>query len=209
MFNSKEHRPQTLGPDCYTSQDQHQTELELRFRPVWHCVAVTQEAPKEGDFKTLDVFGQPLIIWNHAGSYHTFLNVCSHRFALLTGKPFGRMPVLKCQYHGWEYDETGNTRRIPDAKSFRPLAPGMFCLTKYRTEVCGPMIFVTMSPAAPTLRDFLGDGYDRILEWFSPDRQHCLCLIKDFNVNWKIQIENAMESYHTTEIHPRSLGVFP
>jgi phenylpropionate dioxygenase-like ring-hydroxylating dioxygenase large terminal subunit len=209
VFTSSEHRPQALGPECYTSREQHETELNLLFRPAWHCIAVTHEVPKDGSFKTVDLFGQPLIVWNHRGSYHTFLNVCAHRFCLLTAKPSGRMPLLKCQYHGWEFDETGNTRRIPDARSFRPLAPGMLCLTKFRTEVCGPMIFVTLSASAPTLREFLGDGYERILEWFRPDMQHCLCLIKELDVNWKIQIENAMESYHTTEVHPRSLGAFP
>lgn len=182
--------------------------MEHLFRPGWHCVGVTDEAPKEGNFKTLEVFGQPLIVWNSGGEYHTFLNVCAHRFSLLTNKPSGKMPILKCQYHGWEYDETGNTRKIPDAKSFRPLAPGMLCLTKYRTETCGRLIFMTMAKTGPSLRDYLGDGYDRVLEWFPPEVKHCLCLMKDFNVNWKVQIENAMETYHTTEVHPKSFGDF-
>ncbi len=209
MFTTTEHHPQILGPECYTSQGQHDAEMAHLFLPGWHCVGVKDEAPKDGSFKTLEVFGRPLIVWNSAGAYHTFLNVCAHRFSRLTNKPCGQMSPLKCQYHGWEFDETGNTRKIPDAKSFRPLSPGMLGLTKYRTETCGPLIFMTLSDSAPSLREFLGDGYDRIIEWFQPEMTHCLCLMKDFNVNWKVQIENAMESYHTTEVHPKSFGMFP
>ena len=42
------------------------------------------------------------------------------------------------------YDETGNVRKIPDARAFRPLEPGMLGLKRYHVETCGRLVFVDL-----------------------------------------------------------------
>src|SRR5690606_5996160 len=136
---------------------------------------------------------------------HTFLNVCSHRNSMLSGKPCGHMgSSLRCQYHGWEYDKTGNTRKIPDAKSFKPMEQGMLGLDKYRTETFGPLVWVTVDPDAPPLREWLGADLCQIVEkWFTPHHVPVMPVDENHEANWKVIAENVLEGYHVAEVHPK------
>jgi phenylpropionate dioxygenase-like ring-hydroxylating dioxygenase large terminal subunit len=70
----------------------------------------------------------PLLVRNFGGETQSFLNVCAHRFCEIASEKCGHQQQFACQYHGWEYDETGNTRRIPDAPSFKPMEKGLLGL---------------------------------------------------------------------------------
>lgn len=211
MFHNSNHVPQILRPDHYFSPEQYEVERERLFLPAWHCVGVKALLPNEGDFLTLELLERPLIIWNTAQGIRTYLNVCTHRFSTLTDKPCGHFAKnLKCQYHGWEYDGEGNTCKIPDAQSFRPLKKGELGLREYRTETVGQLIFVTLNENAPDLRTFLGPELVAFAEQrFSPE--HRLTLVRDtlIDCNWKIVVENILESYHIAMVHPKSFSEYP
>ncbi|MDZ4683989.1 MAG: aromatic ring-hydroxylating dioxygenase subunit alpha [Planctomycetaceae bacterium] len=211
MFVSETHLPQLLSVSHYTDPAFHQRELDAMFLGGWHCVAVTDQLPKVGDFLTIELHGRPLIVWRTDSGIKTFLNVCTHRFSTLTDKPHGSCPGhLKCQYHGWEYDGDGNTCKIPDAQSFRPLKKGELGLREYRTETVGQLIFVTLSADAPPVREYLGNEMVALCErWFSP--QHRLTLVSDLDLacNWKIVVENVLESYHIACVHAKSFAEYP
>jgi phenylpropionate dioxygenase-like ring-hydroxylating dioxygenase large terminal subunit len=209
MFHNTEHEPQVLASECYTSEKCYEDELEALLLPAWHCVAALSDLAQEGDYRTLSLLGRPLLLWRSEGNVHAFLNVCSHRYAQLTSCPSGRLQQLKCQYHGWEYDCTGNTRCIPDAKSFRPLAPGVLGLRRFRCETAGQLVFVSLAPEGPSLAEYLGPGYDLAREWFHADLQPAIDWDREIDCNWKLPIENALESYHTTAVHPHTFGAFP
>lgn len=211
MFVSETHLPQLLSVSHYTDPEFHRREVESLFLGSWHCVAVADQFPKVGDYVTIEVHERPLIVWRTDKGFKTFLNVCTHRFSTLTDKPQGSCPGrLKCQYHGWEYDGDGNTCKIPDAQSFRPLKKGELGLREYRTETVGQLIFVNLSPEAPPVREFLGAELVELCErWFSP--QHRLTLVSDLPLacNWKIVVENVLESYHIACVHPKSFAEYP
>lgn len=209
MFVSKEHHSQLLPPDCYASGEQYEVEIARLFQPAWHCVGVLGELPKDGSFRTLELLGNPLILWRVGNEVHAYLNVCAHRYCLLTHAACGVAERLKCQYHGWEYDETGNVRCIPDARTFRPLEPGMLGLKKYHAELCGQLVFVSLADNPPSLQEFLGPGYDTCREWFTADLHLAVVCDRQIEANWKVLVENALESYHTTEVHPRTFGQSP
>src|SRR5581483_2783043 len=112
MFVNKSHLPHLLAPELYCSAEQHAREIDQLFQPAWHCVATTADLPDHGDYLTLELFGRPLLVRNCDGEIRAFLNVCSHRHSTLTDAPRGSCDVIRCQYHGWEYDREGDTRRI-------------------------------------------------------------------------------------------------
>jgi choline monooxygenase len=210
MFISEGHLPQVLPPAAYTSQKQLALEQKTVFESVWQCVGAKNEFPRDGDFKTLQLLGHEIIIWRRGTEFQTFLNVCAHRYCTLTSKSCGNAPErLKCQYHGWEFDETGNTRKIPDSPCFRPLKPGVLGLQPFRTETCGQLIFVTFSQETPSLRDFLGEKFDVIAEQFHQDLFLMASSVRDVNANWKVVFENSLESYHIGECHSRTFGPMP
>lgn len=211
MFVHTTHLPQRLKVEHFTDPKFAQREVEELFLPGWHCVGVLAELPNVGDFLTHEVLGRPLIIWRTDDGVHTFLNVCTHRFSTLTDKPRGCFQKhMKCQYHGWEYDCQGNTCKIPDAQSFRPLKKGELGLREYRTELVGQMIFMTLNDQAPDVRTFLGPTIVELLErWFTPQRRLTLVSDRMLDCNWKIVIENILESYHIACVHPHSFAEYP
>jgi phenylpropionate dioxygenase-like ring-hydroxylating dioxygenase large terminal subunit len=209
MFTSATHLPHLLVPEQYYSPEQYATELKQLFLPSWQLVCTTADIPRAGDYVTLELFGYPLLVRNFGHKVQAFLNVCAHRHCLLSGKERGSSPQFACQYHGWEYDETGQTRRIPDAKSFRPFDGGRVGLRVFRTATCGQLVFVSLSDDGPDLPAFLGDMFATIERMFSPDYLQIHSDNDEVGANWKAGIENALESYHIDFVHPKTLVKAP
>ncbi len=210
MFIHETHLPQVLTPEEYTSEDHLDKEMGAMFHDSWQFVGTLTDIPNDGDYFTFELFGKPLIVWNQGGEIHAFLNVCPHRFSMLTHNKCGHSKErLTCQYHGWEFDETGNTRKIPDARSFKPMKQGELGLVKYHTETAGRLIFVNLSENPPSLREQLGPGYEAAEELFAMDRQLFLSLDYEVECNWKIKIENSLESYHVDLVHPATFRATP
>lgn len=209
MFLSDSHLSQLLPPDAYRDPAIAQREINALFLPGWHCVGCLDDLPDPGSFLTRELLGHPIILWRDGHEIHAFLNVCAHRFSLLTDRPCGVMSKLKCQYHGWEYDENGDTNRIPDAKSFKPLQRGQLGLTKLPCEHVGQLIFVSLCQSPISLAEYLGPGYDLCQQWFAEDSRLVLAARRNNHCNWKVSIENSLESYHLGEVHTRTFGGHP
>lgn len=210
MFINDQRLPHLLQPVQYFAPDQHQQELELLLRPTWHLVGTSGDVERDGDFITLKLLDTPVLVRNFNGRACAFLNVCAHRHAMLTNERRGNTRTLKCQYHGWEYKQDGRTAAIPEAVGFRPWDKKNACLKRFRVETCGDLLFVSLAPSGPTLREHLGPLWGTWERSF--DGKH-FSLAEHWDVevpcNWKIPTENSLESYHTTEVHKHTFGPFP
>ena len=205
MFINTARLPHVLQPRLYSCPAQYELEQTRLFAPVWLAVGCISDAPHDGDFFTCEHLGQPLLVRNIQGALHTYLNVCPHRHCLLTHAAQGNSQTLTCQYHGWEFNEDGRTGKIPDAQSFKPFPGGPECLKKFRTEVRGPLIFVTLNDNAPALAEQLGPLAD-VCDEFPADRWRLSdSWSYEFAANWKVVVENTVESYHVPTVHPRTL----
>lgn len=210
MFVSQSHLPQRLRPEAYASADAHALEVARLFQHGWHLVGTTCELQEEGSYLTTSVLGHPVICWNSGGQIRAFINVCAHRFSELTSHPCGTAQVLECQYHGWQYGADGRACKIPDAASFKPLNRDQYRLAALRSETCGALVFVSVSETAPPLVSWLGEnGYHRGLEFFEGDRMQTLKLDLPIEGNWKLTVENALESYHVGTVHAKTFGGAP
>lgn len=205
MYIHQSRLPHVLKPNLYVCPDHYQKELDLIFRSSWQVVASLSDLPRNGDFVTRELLGTPIIIRNFGGTIRTFLNVCPHRHCLLSHEKSGHSKELTCQYHGWEFNADGRTGKIPFAHIFRPMPGGPECLRTFRTEVRGPMIFVTLSDDAPALSDVPGPLIP-VCDEFPAERWHQASTWSyDFNANWKVVVENTVEAYHVPTIHPKTL----
>ncbi len=193
----------------YHDPELHRLEVERLFLPAWHIVGTTSQLRRPGDFLTCDVLGRPLLVRNMDGEMVAFLNVCAHRHCRLTGKERGWSARLVCQYHGWEYDRDGRTGRIPDARCFRPWDRENAQLHKFRAERCGELIFVNLSESGPSLREFLGPYFDYCQTSFSAPWFLKWTWERHYEANWKLPIENSLESYHIPVLHQRTFAVMP
>ncbi|MCA9069500.1 MAG: aromatic ring-hydroxylating dioxygenase subunit alpha, partial [Planctomycetaceae bacterium] len=211
MFVHQNQLEYLLPSEAYSSESQFQLERERIFLPSWHPVATRKDLPRSGDFLTCELFGHPVLVRNFEGTLHAFQNVCAHRHCLLTHAPQGHSDKLRCQYHGWEYDETGYTNRIPDARCFRPFDRENSHLKKYRLELLGDTAFVSLTDEGPSLREFLDPHFEHLAERFSsPAWKPIYAWEYDCPSNWKVPAENTLESYHIPHLHEKSFGgIYP
>jgi phenylpropionate dioxygenase-like ring-hydroxylating dioxygenase large terminal subunit len=209
MFIHKSQLRPLLRPDQNYSEEQHRAELRHLFLPAWHPVATTGDLARPGDFLTFDLLGHPILIRNFDGELRAFLNVCPHRHSQLTDRPRGRAARLRCQYHGWEFDRDGRTGMIPDARSFRPWDRENSCLRLFRLDTCGELVFVNLSPNGPALREWVGPLWEPWSAGFGGAYRHAATWERDFPCNWKVVLENSLESYHIPEVHPKTFKDFP
>lgn len=208
MFTNQHHLKHLLRPYHYTAEEQYRAELRHLFQPAWHPVAVRSDLAKPGDFITLDLLETPFIVRNFDGELRAFLNVCPHRHSKLTEKPKGNTEKLRCQYHGWEFKADGSTAKIPDAKVFRPWDRANSCLKKFRVDTCGDLVFVNFNETGPSLREWLEPVWD-VWQDYGGAYRHAATWEKDFPCNWKVVLENSLESYHIPEVHPYTFKEFP
>jgi choline monooxygenase len=210
MFVNQERLEHLLRPEHYHARGHYEKEVQRLFLPTWRLVGCRADLPRDGDFRTEEVLGFPILLRNFSGEIHAFLNVCAHRHCRLTSEECGNSPSLVCQYHGWEYDQTGRTRKIPDAKCFRPWERENAHLRKFRLETCGELLFVSLEESGPSLSDYLGKFYDEIAEHFSGPWERILSWSYEVPANWKTLVENTLESYHLPEVHGESFAnIYP
>ena len=210
MWTHATRLPHLLPPAAYHSREQHEREMARLLLPGWHPVATLADLPRHGDFITCELLGKPLIVRNERGQIRAFLNVCAHRHALLTHAPRGSTPRLRCQYHGWEYDGDGAACKIPDAACFVPVRRGSERLRAYRVATLGQLVFVTLDDQAPDLRSYLGEHVWGLGErWFAPHLRQAVAVSIDHPCNWKIPLENVLESYHVPSLHDNFVARHP
>lgn len=223
MFLSETHLPQVLETECYHGPKFFELEQQHLFRHIWHCVGTIDELPQEGSFVTQYVGDYPVVLWRRDGQPRAFLNVCAHRFANLTTARCGQADKLTCQYHGWQYDASGRTQRIPDAASFKPLANQQLGLTKLPLELRGRLIFLRLPPSqadehacskvdgviGETLERQLGPAAEVVCDLFGERYSQVFSKQTRVPANWKIIIENAIESYHVGCVHAKSFSLMP
>ena len=82
---------------AYTDPDLWQQEMDLIFKKVPVFVALTQELPNAGDYKTFQFLDKPLLITRlKDGTARVMLNVCSHRAMTVATEPCGNKSRFTC-----------------------------------------------------------------------------------------------------------------
>ena len=192
-----------IEPRHYRDPDILDRELSSIFADCWIFGGFKTDIACEDDWFTTRIGRDSLIVQNCGGTIRAFRNVCSHRFSRICGEEKGS-GVLRCPYHGWQYDHEGIPCAIPkkprfpelDAAKLRELA-----LDRYQLDTCGDLIFVRKNPEGQSLRDYLGETWP-VLESISLalgdgiDREQ-----RSIRANWKINVENTLEAYHVGFVH--------
>jgi len=208
MFLSDTHLQQLLSPASYASPASFDEEHARLLLPAWHLVTTLAEIPRVGDFITCRLLDHDIIVHHTDEGPRAFLNVCPHRFANLSSRPAGRQCRLTCQYHGWEFAADGSTRRIPDAPSFRPLEKGALGLHRLSCETFGQLVFVRLGPGKPLAARF-GPRHHDVSEAVATGHRLVVSWSREVAANWKVIIENNLESYHVGVVHRATLGSSP
>ncbi len=186
-----------------------QLELERLFRADWVAVCAESALAESGDYLACDIGGEPIALVRGAdGQLRCLSNVCRHRGTLMLepGADCLEKGMIVCPYHAWTYSDCGAFRGAPYARGVQ-IDPESHSLPEFRTEVWMGVVFVCLDANAPPLSERLAGIAPHLAEFGMESFREPSPLEAPeiWDANWKLIVENGMESYHLFKVHAETL----
>ena len=195
---------------AYTDETILAAEAEHVFAKEWVFVCMAGELAEAGDYFAMTLANEPIIVLRgEDGELRALSNVCRHRGTVLLDEGFGKVDkYITCPYHAWAYDKDGSLAAIPYNKIIA-VDRSEHQLTRFQVSTWHGLVFVNLDEHATPLEERLA-GIDQFLRLFQPEHfdQVSTGDIEIWHTNWKLAMENAMESYHLFKVHESTLEVF-
>ncbi|MCY4487721.1 MAG: Rieske 2Fe-2S domain-containing protein [Deltaproteobacteria bacterium] len=194
----------------YTDEAVFEAEIERIFEGGWVFLCHESQVERPGDYWSTEIGRQPVFVMRQRdGSLSCFLNVCSHRGAVLTPLKRGNANVLTCRFHGWVYDRAGHCIKIKNEELGYPVTEG--ARERFNLQRIGALdsykgfVFGSLRSDVPALRDHLGAAarWIDLLADQGRDGMEVVpgCSTYAVHGNWKLQAENSVDGYHVTTLH--------
>ncbi|MBV8307587.1 MAG: aromatic ring-hydroxylating dioxygenase subunit alpha [Gammaproteobacteria bacterium] len=197
--------PRSLPAWVYNHPEMTRLEYERILKPSWQIAGHVSQLARAGDFVTFELGGDSVIVLRDAaGAIRALRNVCRHRGTRLlegSGHCAGR---ITCPYHGWTYRYDGSLLATPARDSFPDLDLREHGLETVRVEVALGFVWVCLGVEAPPPPSRI---WAPLLEELAPYRFEDLVptaplFTEEWHVDWKIAMDNYLESYHVPIGHP-------
>jgi phenylpropionate dioxygenase-like ring-hydroxylating dioxygenase large terminal subunit len=195
------------GP-VYHHPDVLRAEKQAIFLEDWLCVARVEELPAPGDYTTLSILGEAVLITRDAaGALHAFGNVCAHRgVEVAFGSGNALNSSFQCPYHGWLYDLEGRAVGTPFMREVTGFDGKSVRLPPLRLDTWAGWIFICFSERTEPLQAFVAE-FEQAFGFLG--QEDCLVadkLVFDVDCNWKLVVENLLDTYHASVVHGRTFG---
>ena len=193
----------TLPPSCYTAPEFFEFEKEAVFSHDWLCLGRQEEIPAPGDYFTVQVNDDPLIVVRGKDDVVRVLsNVCRHRAALVTRGSGNCGNAFRCHYHWWTYALDGRLIGAPEMTKTPDFVMSDECLPQLKVEIWNGFIFANFDDAAEPLAPHLSK-LDALLTNYHVDEMVTMPpqVLDSVPCNWKVMVENFIESYHSSRLH--------
>lgn len=186
----------------YFDNSSFNKEKNFYLKKTWFIVAHDCEFQKNNDFKTLELFGNPIVVYKFQNGIKAFSNVCLHRNSIIKDKVSGNEKFV-CPYHFWSYDDEGKIKNIPlKEKCFQNKSDlSNMSLKKWKIDFCGKFLFITSNLNKVSLKDFLGTDYNNLKSLSNKIKSLVSSSRWIWNSNWKLCIENSIDEYHAVFVH--------
>jgi phenylpropionate dioxygenase-like ring-hydroxylating dioxygenase large terminal subunit len=192
-----------IEPQYYFDKKIFEKEKNNVFKDNWTFFCNKKDVENHNDYVSKVIFDIPIVVHNSNGEVKAFMNVCSHRFSLIQKEGLGNRPMV-CPYHGWSYDKSGIPKGIPKKPLFKNYNEQELCelkLTEYELQSCGNLYFIKINKNNTSLKDYLGEFFEEISKLSLGMNKQIDTNKIDINSNWKVIVENTLESYHVNLVH--------
>jgi phenylpropionate dioxygenase-like ring-hydroxylating dioxygenase large terminal subunit len=194
--------------DAYTAAEIFAAEIARIFEGGWVYVGHVSEIANRGDYRTVMIGRQPMILARGAdGEISVLFNRCAHRGNLVCRMPSGNTSVFRCAYHGWVYGLDGTLKGVTARQGYSERAlEGLSGLKS--APLVGEhqgLVFTSLTADAPPFEEFIAPIAATIDTWAakSPVGSARLAAPHRFayDGNWKFQVENTVDGYHPRFVH--------
>lgn len=195
--------PRGLPGRFYADPALFEHECHSLLRTGWHCVGRADEFANQGDYLTLTLLGEPLIIVRDGDQIRALSNVCRHR-GMPLAEGSGNANRFVCRYHAWTYGTDGALLRAPRMKNAgfdaKTCKLGQFpCVERFG------FVYVSLSDGPPDIDADMAGLEDLIGQYQPADYRIVHAASEVWQCNWKALVENFMEGYHLSVVHPQTL----
>ena len=191
----------------YVDPEVWKLEREQIFARVPLVLAFSAELPEPGSYRALTVSGVPiLIIRGQDGVVRSFVNMCSHRQAIVVEDGNGRSRRFACPYHAWTYDTEGTLVGIRGQQMFGDIDIDAHGLTPLACEERVGLIFGSISPGVELDLDRWLCGYDELLAHHGLADCHFVGRQSVAGPNWKVAFDGYIDQYHLPVLHRDGFG---
>ena len=200
---------------AYDDPQLFEFERDNVFAKTWAGLEFSSALPDNGYAKPIDFMGLPLLlIRDKEGSLKVFHNVCSHRGMILVTEQGPVRNLIRCRYHSWSYDLSGDLKSTPHIGGFgKNKALGFSVegngLKQVRSAEWMGIVFINLSADAMQFQTFIKPLEERWEKFTGKGKLNKTSVSKtDSNLqltiqaNWKLAIENYCEAYHLPWVHP-------
>jgi len=197
---------QSLPFAVYTDQAIAEIERERIFGSSWVFACAEANISKPGDYYAINVFGESIaLIRGKDQIVRAISNICRHRGTPILNEGFGNVKTLVCPYHAWTYNHEGQLMGAPFSDSAE-IDKTSLCLPTFYTEIWRGLVFVSFEEQPSPVNARL-QGLNNILDLVGADQFFNVGVgsVDHWNTNWKLAMENAMESYHLFKVHSETL----
>jgi Rieske 2Fe-2S family protein len=180
----------------------YEHELNAIWRKGWIFAGYTCQIPKPGDFFTLTLATDSLIVIRDDDEHiRAFHNVCTHRGTLLCSEDKGNMRAIVCPYHQWTFSRRGDLLSCVGMQD--GIDKSELGLHALNIEICQGMIFISLAALPPAFEP----AYELLTTFAKPQQfeKAKVAFVIDYEIhaNWKLVWENNRECYHCNVNHPQ------
>jgi phenylpropionate dioxygenase-like ring-hydroxylating dioxygenase large terminal subunit len=194
-----------LPAACYLDPGFFELERERVLLPGWHAVARVHDLPEPGDYRAVDLFGEPLLLVRGTDrKLRALSRICRHRaFPIATGD--GNAKRIACPYHRWSYELDGRLAAAPLMDDVPGFDRAACRLPEYPLAEWQGFVLASADRKAEPIVPKLGP-LDALLDSIG-FRDFVETTVLDFDsaFNWKVLVDNFMESYHHQGPHVNTL----
>jgi len=166
------------------------TQMGALLRRYWHPVGCSEFVTSKP--QRVKVLGEELVLYRGASGRPALMQLrCAHRSLALD---YGRVEgdSIRCAYHGWLYDRTGQCLAQPaepESSSYKEKIK----LKTYKVQEAGGLVFGYMGPEPAPLLPL----YD-VLRWEDGVKD---IQVQNIHANWFNHVENIVDISHLAWLH--------
>jgi phenylpropionate dioxygenase-like ring-hydroxylating dioxygenase large terminal subunit len=195
--------PLEIPTSWYLERSIHELEVERIWKRTWQMACREEDIANVGDTWVYDIANTSIVLARVTSSeIKAFYNACLHRGVALRKGP-GRVPYLKCPFHGFTWNLNGTLKMVPCPENFPHIKADEFRLPEVRVGRWGGFVFINLDPNAPSFDSYLGDFGRHFARYPYENRIKTLHVAKVFPCNWKLLQEAFMEAWHVLTTHPQ------
>ena len=191
-----------LDPSFYTRADIFDLEMKAIVGPHWQVIGAAGSVVAPGDVIAREIAGVPVLVVRGAeGELNGFYNICPHRAGPVATCDARGLKRLRCGYHGWSYDYTGQLVAAPEMQGARNFDRSDIRLTPIDVLEWNGFVFARLGPGLSFEDLYAGVGARAGADAFA-GLVHHTALVYEVNANWKVYVDNFLEGYHVPFVHP-------